>query len=69
MNKWLKHDLHQLMWFCAANGFETFRARSVEICLTATFYYLTAQKIVRVKNLTSDEFRIIMNILHPNCAE
>jgi len=61
MNKWLKHDLHQLQWFCAENAFETFRAKSVEICLTATYYHLTAQKIVRIKTLTSDEFRIITN--------
>jgi len=42
MNKWLEHDLHQLKLFCAENGFETFRAKSVAICLTATFYHLTA---------------------------
>jgi len=41
MNKWLKHDLHQVKLFCAENGFETFRAKSVEICLTETFYHLT----------------------------
>jgi len=32
MNKWLKRDLHQLKLFCVENGFETFRAKSVEIC-------------------------------------
>jgi len=42
MNKWLKHDLHQLKLLCSENGFETFRAKSVEICLTATFYHFTA---------------------------
>ena len=42
MNKWLKHDLHQLNLFCAENGFETFRAKSVENSLTAPFYNLTA---------------------------
>jgi len=41
MNKWLKHDLHQLKLFCAENGFETFRAKIVEIFLMATFYRLT----------------------------
>ena len=42
MNMWLKLDLHQLQLYCAENGFETFRDKSVEICLTATFYHLTA---------------------------
>jgi len=37
-----KTRLHQLKQFCAENVFETFRAKSVEICLTATFYNLTA---------------------------
>jgi len=37
MNKWLKHDLQQLKLFCAENGLETFHAKHVEICLTATF--------------------------------
>jgi len=35
MNKWLKRDLHQLKQFCAEYGLETFRAKSVEICLIA----------------------------------
>jgi len=69
MNKWLKHDLHQLKRFCAENGFETFRARIVEISLTATFYHLTAQKIVRVKTLTSAEYPIITKNFLLNCAE
>jgi len=42
MNMWLKHDLHQLKLSCAENSFETFRAKSVETCLTATLYHLTA---------------------------
>jgi len=42
MNTGLKHDLHQPKLICAENRFETFRAKSVEICLTATFYHLTA---------------------------
>jgi len=37
MNMWLKRDLHQLKQFCALNGFETFRAKSVEICLMAIY--------------------------------
>jgi len=41
MNKWLKLDLHQLQLFCAESGFETFRAKIVEICLTKIFYHLT----------------------------
>jgi len=41
MNKWLNRDLHQLKLYCAENGLETFRAKSVEICLTASFYHLT----------------------------
>jgi len=45
MNKWLKHDLHQLKPFCAEKRFETFRAKSVETCLTATLYHLSAYKI------------------------
>jgi len=28
-----KRDLHQLLLFCDENGFETFRAKSVEIYL------------------------------------
>jgi len=69
MNKWRKHDLHRIKLFCTKNIFETFRAISVETCLTATLYHLTALKIVRIKTLTSDEFRIITNNLHLNCAE
>ena len=42
MIKWLKRDLHQLKLFCAENGLENFRAKIVEICLTATFYHLTS---------------------------
>jgi len=42
MDKWLKHDLHKLKLFCAENGFESFRSKIVEICLTASFYNLTA---------------------------
>jgi len=29
--------LHQLKQFCAENGLETFRAKSVEICLIAIY--------------------------------
>jgi len=68
-NKWLKHDLHQLKLFWTENSYETFRAKSVETCLTATLYHLTALKFVRIKTLASDEFRIITNNLHLNYAE
>jgi hypothetical protein len=37
LNKWLKRDLLQLKQFCAENGFETFRAKSFEICLMANY--------------------------------
>jgi len=61
--------LHQLKLFFTENGFETFRPKIVGICLTATFYHLTAQKIVMNKTLTSDEFRIITHNLHLIYAE
>jgi len=37
MNKRLKRVLHQLKQFCAENGFETFRAKIVEICLMTIY--------------------------------
>ena len=37
LNKWLKRNLHQLKQFCAESGLETFRAKSVEICLMAIY--------------------------------
>jgi len=41
-NKWLKRDLHQLKQFCPENDVETFRAKSVEICLMAIYLNQTA---------------------------
>jgi len=37
LNKWLKSDLLELKQFCGESGFETFRAKSVEICLMAIY--------------------------------
>jgi len=37
MNKELKLLLRQIKQFCAENGFETFRAKSVEICLMSIY--------------------------------
>jgi len=43
--------LHQLKPFCAEKRFETFRAKSVETCLTATLYHLSAYKIFQDQDL------------------
>jgi len=59
--------LHQVKLFCAESGLETFRSKSVEICLMAI--YLQSNRIVRIKSLASHEIRIITNNLHHNRAE
>jgi len=35
--------LHQLKQFCAESGLETYRAKCLEICLTAIYLLETAQ--------------------------
>jgi hypothetical protein len=35
MNKWLKHDFHQLKLYYIEKSFENVRAKGVETCLTA----------------------------------
>jgi len=39
LNKWLKGYLHHLKHFCAEYGLETFRAKSVEICLMTIYLH------------------------------
>jgi len=58
LNKWLKRDLHQLNQFSAEYGLETFRANSVEICLTAI--YLQPKCI---ENYQHQDFRQVMKFI------
>jgi len=45
--------LHQLKQFCAENGFETFRAKSVEICFND---YLQPNCIVNCQDQDFDKW-------------
>jgi hypothetical protein len=59
LNRWLKPDLHQLKLFCAENGFETSRAKIVEICLSAI--YLPLNCIENCQDQDFEKWRISYN--------